>query len=398
MLWFALMLTSWSTSPYWPDADGYTSHIAESRWVAHPPGYPFFVALGRLFAAAGAPSYLAVQLASVLLTLAGMVSMAGLLRDRCPSGTRGYLLAACLLSWIPLLIAKTGTSHAADLFTVPLLLLAALNPGLSGRNVMPFILLALAIILVAGFRLNSALMQIPMLCVVLLWNWRNWRIWAAFLLAATLIVALQFGVIAASGGWESFSRYSKSMAEDNRLASILLTGIHRNTILNSFRSLLWFGIACGPLLLFARWFSPKLLKDRSFLLGSLSMGTALGVTTFYLCTHPGYLAPALPGFFLCTARLWSTVAEPLRLRWIPLAAAAFCVLVFVLLVPIDKPSKPAEAIANGVLLQYGHSSARQSLFHTTTEWLVISGFSNYIAPKRIEDLIRQGRLDPKYAP
>ncbi len=387
LLWLALMIGSWSFSPYWPDAGGYTSHIAEGRWVAHPPGYPLFVLLGHLVHTIGTSPYTSVQLASLLLTMASVPAMALLLWRSSPCGTLPYLLAAYLISWVSLLISKTGTSHAADLFTIPLLLAAAVNPRLATPSLRTFFLLSLSIVLVAGFRFNSALMQMPMLGLLLLWHRRDWRIYAALISSAAAIYVLQIQVIASSGGWGQFSAYANAMNSENRVSSMLLSGVNKTTLFNSFRSLLWFALSVGPMLYFTRYFSPRLLSDKIFVIGLFSMGSALGVTTLYLSTHPGYIAPALPGFFLCVARVWMQVQNKTNLKLVPVLAVIWGASLFGGLFPIEKPDTRLEAVANGILLQYGASAASASLFHTTSGWLILAGFAKDLDPEKAQRLM-----------
>jgi hypothetical protein len=397
-MWLFLSLTGWGERPYWPDADGYTMHVAEGRWVAHPPGYMFFVVLGRLVSSFGLPAFLSVQIASFLLALASIPVMALLLRNRSAPQIHWLLVAAFAFGWILMLILRTGTSHSADLLTVALLLLAALNPALNEKKITPYALLALAIAATAGFRLNSAIMQAPMLVAILLLDWKNWRLWSAFVFAGLLIASIQITVIFLSGGWEPFFSYTSSMSAGNSEASILLAGIKPNTLLNSLRALLWFSLSAGPLLLYLRWLHPNQIIDRAFLLGLLSFGGVLFLNTFYLSTHPGLLAGALPGFFLCVARLSTLDPSPAKRIWIPIGSIALSLSLFLFLKPIEKIESPAQAIANGILLQYGRPSASASIFHITAEWLVISGFSHLVAPDRIRELVNQGRLDSKYLP
>ena len=103
---------SWNGNPYWMDAGGYASIIAADGWVVHPPGHILFVAAARLLHASAfadcvvsasvtstfpgnpkvscqplevasvfANSYTALQLLTLLLTLAGMLSLYRLLRE-----------------------------------------------------------------------------------------------------------------------------------------------------------------------------------------------------------------------------------------------------------------------------------------------------------------------------
>ena len=81
VLWGSLVAYLWSPKHYWPDADGYLLHVAEGRWVAHPPGYALFVILGRLLHASGFAPYLSVQLASLSLTVAGLFVLYRLMRQ-----------------------------------------------------------------------------------------------------------------------------------------------------------------------------------------------------------------------------------------------------------------------------------------------------------------------------
>ena len=130
ILWCAVVAYLWSPKHYWPDADGYLLHVAEGRWVAHPPGYALFVMSGRLFHALGFPPYLAVQLTSLSLTVAGLSVLYRLMREILSPLYAQVLTIAAAFSWLTLLNVQTGTSHASDLFTVSLLLLGAVKlPG-----------------------------------------------------------------------------------------------------------------------------------------------------------------------------------------------------------------------------------------------------------------------------
>ena len=120
VLWGVLVLYIWSPRHYWPDADGYLLHVAEGRWVAHPPGYALFVIMGRLFHVLGPPSYVSVQLVSLSLTVAGLFVLYRLMSQVLDSFLAQALTVAAAFSWVILLNVQTGTSHASDLFTVSL--------------------------------------------------------------------------------------------------------------------------------------------------------------------------------------------------------------------------------------------------------------------------------------
>jgi hypothetical protein len=398
-LWLAIAVFSWSQQPYWPDAGGYAEHLAEGRFVAHPPGYLFFVLLGHGIHSVVATPYLATQLASFLLCLASFPMLLLLFsRAGAVAESMTYLLLAYGFSWILLITARTGTSHTADLLSCAFLLWAAIPIIKAETKARDWFLLGLAMVLVAGFRLTSFITQIPLLATLLLLNLWHPRLWATYAVSGLLIVGLQFLIIQLSGGWEPYSSYAAAMASGNRQASILLSGINTPTLLNSFRSLLWFAMSLGPMLLFIAFLKPSLLRDRIFWVGMVSAAGVLALTTLYLCTHPGYLLGALPGTFLAASRVWSAqsnLASRKKLRHLCLGAAAFGCTLFLALTPIIPPKTPPIAILNGVLLQYGFHGSRHSIFHTTSEWLLIYGFGGNVPAERIEEIQRQGRDQPR---
>jgi hypothetical protein len=389
VLWAALVFYMWSPRHYWPDADGYLLHVAEGRWVAHPPGYALFVMLGRLFHALGCSPYLAVQLASLSLTLAGLGVLYRLLRGFLNPLRAQALILAAAFSWAVLLNVQTGTSHASDLFTVSLLLLAAVKLPGSRANAWPAdLFFALALFLCAGFRLTTFLMMGP-LCLLVAWsNKCRASFWISCMLAAVAVVLWQAWVIFQTGGYAAYSAYAESMNAGNAPSSILLSGFTETTVLNVIRALLWAGLGSLPfLVLSVRAVSlPDSVQGRAALLYGLAASLVpLAGVALYLCTHPGYVVCLLPGAALVAATLVGARGRPFP--WISFTTAtAAVVAVFLLVSPFMPPAGKWQAVANGIFLQYSAQCSRLAIFNTTARWLRLAGLADEIPGHRATDL------------
>jgi len=385
--WIALIATTWSTTPFWPDADGYTSHVAEGRWVAHPPGYPFFVALGHAFHALRLPAYPAVQAASLFLTLAALPLLFCLFRRACPVADALFLTMLFLFSWNVLLISRTGTSHAADYTSVSLLLLIATSPNFQAGKRTALALYGAAIALCAGLRLTTAIMMAPFFATVLLRYWKRPALWAAYAAAGAVVIAVQLAVIHLSGGWLAYREYSHAMHLGNLTSSLMLSGVNGATLLNLARTLGWWLLsvpASAALLVFIPWKNLRLLSPAArdlLLYGGISALGCLGMAGLYLCTHPGYISGTLPGTFACLAALLP-LARPAARVIMAVACLAAGPGLFLLARPFAPPRSPAQAAANGLLLQYSGAGMRQSLFKTTAGWLREAGYDRLVPEHR----------------
>lgn len=143
-----------------------------------------------------------------------------------------------------------------------------------------------------------------------------------------------------------------------------------------------------------RSFSPNFPVERSpFVGGLLSCGGVLTLTTFYLCTNPGYLLGALPGAYLVISRISKEAGGHFenKLRVLLVSSTVFGAGLYFALAPVVPPKSSVTAAWNGILLQYGWTAARKSIFHTTSEWLLIYGFGEVVPTSRIEEIRRQGR-------
>jgi hypothetical protein len=387
--WAAVVIYLWSPQHYWPDADGYLLHVAEGRWVAHPPGYALFVISGRLFHALGFSPYFAVQLASLSLTVAGLFVVYRLMREALSPLYAQALTVAAAFSWLTLLNVQTGTSHASDLFTVSLLLLAAVTlPGSRINAWRPDLFFASALFLCAGFRLTTFLMMVP-LCLLVAWNNKaRASFWISCVLAALTIAVWQSWVIWQSGGYAAYSAYAEAMNAGNAPSSLVLSGLTQTTLLNIFRALLWATLGLLPFLvviLFRRRASRSTCAGKALLYGLASSLVPLAAVTSYLCTHPGYLISVVPGVALVAAVLASGDEEAFPWQSFTVAGAGV-VMIFLLAAPLVPPSGKWQAVANGVLLQYSAGCAREAVFNTTARWLRLAGVADEIPAHRAIDL------------
>ena len=388
-LWLALVVYLWSPKHYWPDADGYLLHVAEGRWVAHPPGYAFFVMLGRLFHAFGFSPYLAVQLASFSLTAAGLFVLYRLMRHFLDPCRARLLAAGAAFSWLTLLNVQTGTSHASDLLTVSLLLLAAVRLPERRTNAWgPDFFFASALFLCAGFRLTTFLMMGP-LCLLVAWNNRaRFTFWIACFFALVAVVSWQLWVIGQSGGYAAYSEAAAAMNADNRPSSLLLSGLTQTTVLNVVRAFLWGVLGTLPFLFVvancARYpVGASLHIALSY--GVVAMVMPLAAVSLYLCTHPGYVLSVVPGAALTAAALLADT--PARFPAKLFAGTVVAVVaIFLLMSPFNPPATKWQAVANGVLLQYSAGCSRQAIFNTTSRWLRLGGLESEIPAHRVIDL------------
>ena len=370
----ASIALSWNGTPYWMDSTIYARSVAEGGWAIHPPGHLFFVTAGRLLYACGyADAYTALQVLTMLFTLGGVVLLYWLLRELVGPLESSILAVTFALSWVPLLMNHTGTSHASDFVTVPLLLLAAAR--LTGRPTRASAwALTLAIVLCGGFRLTTLIMMSPLLVAVLWVNRHNAHVWGAGAVGGLMVGLAQLLVVHASGGWARYFFLAEKTHFINRPFSVFHAGLDRLVLFNTGRSLLWFAAATVGL-----WFalfrlrSPHPWSSRQRLLllyGALATLGPLAVCTLYLCEHPGYLAPALAGFYLCLAVAWNRSAgRPGFAKW-PAVAIVASLLLFFGLRYYREPATRGQAIANSVLLQYSADAARDACYRTTTAWLI----------------------------
>jgi hypothetical protein len=366
---------SWSGTPYWMDAEEYSLAVAAGRWVVHPPGHIFFVAVARLLYGLGfANSYAALQLLTLLLTLAGMLLLYRLLREAVGPLQSSLLVFTFAFSWVPLLINHTGTSSASDFCSAPFLLWAAVR--VTGKPTpRTAALLALALVLCGGFRVTTLIMMGPLLVAVLWMNRRNPYVWVACAVGGLAVALVQLLVIRLSGGWDL---YAYMVWKQNFFRTYnLIDDFAQPAYFNLGRSLIWFALATMGLgfgLPRLRSPQPWNAEQRVLLIyGALATAGPVAVCALYLCEHPGYFAPALAGFYLCVAVAWNRVDGRLAFAKWPIAAIVASLLLFFTMHYYRAPTSRGQAIANYLLLQYSADGARHACYKTMSEWLRVSG-------------------------
>jgi hypothetical protein len=268
------------------------------------------------------------------------------------------------------LINHTGTSPTSDFFTVPFLLLMVIR--LSERPTrMSAARLALALVICGGFRLTTLIMMTPLLATVL---WRHRRqpgVWVALVSAFVTVGLLQVLTIHASGGWDM---YRFMVWKENFVTRTTIeSGFAQRALFNLGRTVAWLVLATLGLwfaLLRLRADRPREPRERMILLyGALTTAGPLAACALYLCEHPGYLAPALAGFYLCVAVAWARAGGRLGFSKWPMLAILASLGLFFGLRYHRNPATPAQAVANGLLLQYSADAARSAYFLSTVEWL-----------------------------
>ena len=381
----------WPDTSFLPDTGGYADAVSTGRLVAHPPGYPFFVFLGRLFFLVIPEGVPAVQAASLFL-YAGSVALlfAGF------SGSVGrspafWLTGTYAVSWIPLFFSRSGTNHSADLFVAALMLLAVSRPGFGEKSDKGVWLFGVGMVLSAGLRLPSFLMLSPLFLAVLVIYRHKVRVWVCFAAAAIVTVVTMLFVVSWFGGWETFRETSSAQASGVAVSSILISGANPQSLMNIARTGIWYLLAVGPLMAFIILMmgSPNkrhFFQDKMALFAGLSILGPLLVNALYLSTHPGYLAVAIPGTFWLAALAWKYGGFPESGCWACVAAAILSCGIFFGLKIFDSPRTAMEAVANGLVLQYSRDGLRKGVWRPTAEWISISGNENLLPEDRKKSL------------
>jgi len=380
----------WPETTFMPDTLGYADAVEAGRWVAHAPGYPFFVGLGRLFNLALKEPVASVQWSSFVLYLGSIVLMSGVFWPMLGRGRALLLAGSYAVAWIPLYFSRSGTNHAADLFTVALMIFGLGCARFGQQNSRGLWIYCGAMVLCAGFRLPSFLMLAPLFVVVLFIYHRRWLVWAGYGLAALAVIGVQAFAIACFGGWESFRLTSAQLADGTDKTSILLSGLTPAAGTNFARAFLWYGMTggiFGPVLLVAlRAKRRAFLSDRRVWMACAAIFGPLGVNALYLSTHPGYLAVAVPGTFWLVALAWEHLQGAKWLAWVVVAAAVMSGGFFLGFRIFDPPRSPAQAVLNGFVLQYSRDGIDRQVWRPAAEWLLISGDETLIPGSRRKSL------------
>ncbi len=381
----------WPDTSFMPDTLGYAEAVSQGRWVAHAPGYPLFVAMGRMINLAVADPVTAVQWASFLLYAGSILFLYFGTKRLLGSGNAMRLLAAYVVSWIPLYFSRSGTNHAADLFVAALMLNAAFRPGFGKQGDGGIWAYSLGMALSAGFRLPSFIMLAPFFAAVFFVHCRKWRVWVGYVLAAAIVVGLQAFAVACFGGWEAFRQASASLAGDTDKTSVLLSGLTTQSMANLGRSGIWYAMTVAvllpiPLMAMVDRNRRAFFRNSNVLITLCSIAGPLAVNALYLSTHPGYLAVAVPGTFWLVALSWQQIDYSRWAARLPIASALASICCFFGFHVFSPPSSASQAVANGFLLQYSRDGIERRVWRPTAEWMLISGNRDMVPSGRQESL------------
>ena len=226
----------------------------------------------------------------------------------------------------------------------------------------------------------------PLLLAVLWVNRRKPSVWVACAVGGLLLALLQLLVIRVTGGWATYFGWAAKMNVVNRTYCVIHSGFTRLALFNLSRTLIWFGLATiGLWFALPRLRSPQPWKSKQRVLlvyGALATAGPLAVCALYLCEHPGYLAPALAGFYLCVAVGWDRAdGRPSFAKW-PIVAMLVSLLLFFGMHYYRDPSTRGQALANCLLLQFSADGARHAFYVTSSDWLTLAEFAG-VSGKRL---------------
>ena len=392
-----VLATYLSPRPFWIDATGCATAVAEGRPVVHPPGYIGFLYLASLINRLIGSPYRSLQVISAVCYLASIAWVfAALKRHTTPAATRALTLAYAF-SWVCLNIATTGTSHASDLLFGGILVYLASLPRPTRSSCWWHPALFATLVWAASFRLSSVVMAGPFLLLVLLRDCRLPRCWIAAVVGGVLIGVMIWVTAQCYGGWDAYREASAALHADNARSGFLTGSGWQTGGMNIIRAGWWLFLALPllPILAFARSrrMPGAMAPGWSLLLPAALAGGVLFVVFGYLCVHPGYLAPALPALFVLLARL----LQPSRmLVGTCLAQMTLALALFFIPQPVLQPSSASEAAANALLLQFtarAHRDAVSTL--SLSSWLHLAGRSDIIPHHRrakAEDALRSSSV------
>ena len=390
----AIVTESWVASPYWIDSRSYTLCVVNGWTVAHPPGYLLFIAVGRGINHWVENPFFAFQLLSFGSYLASIPFLYLALRQW--AGERPSLLvaAAYAISWVPLMTASNGIPHVCDLlFASALVAVIGSRPFAEGRPAWIWALIAI-LALAGGIRMSTLVMWSPIMPLLWLLHPKKAAVWIGtaalvlFILGLTALTAKEFG------GWQIYRQETEALNHVNAFSSLILSGFTKTTLLNFGRATLWVGIQCNVLLLFTTFWKPQIPRDLlepRVIQIAMILVTILGplfVMFFYLATHPGYLAPALPGIFVMAAILWSKASPSLANRGVVFVglSAVTSLGMFYGLHFTANPTSVRQAVVNSLLLQYSRDGMKKTTLLTTSEWLIKAGNTDLVPANRMKEI------------
>jgi hypothetical protein len=232
---------------------------------------------------------------------------------------------------------------------------------------------ALSVTLCGAFRFTTLVMMGPLILGVLWVNRRSSSVWLACAVGGIMVGLLQLLTIRAYGGWVQYVATAEKMDRINGIHGVIHAGAAPLALFNLGRSLLWFALATLglPFALFSlRSRQPWTSRQKVHLaFGVLATAGPIALCSLYLCEHPGYLAPALAGFYLCVAIAWERFDGRWSFAKWPFAAVIVSLVLFLAMRYYRDPGTRGQSLANALLLQFSADGARHAFYVNSSDWM-----------------------------
>ena len=337
------------------------SHYDLAAHRPHPPGYLFYVALGRVVHYLGLSPEQTYLLLADLFTVVGLMCVAAMVRPF--TGSIGSVVAAALWCFNPILwfYGIVGESYAAEGACSALVGLLALRWLRTGRGLLT---LSLAVGLCGGIRSSVTVFTFPLwlYCVLRRRPGGREMIYATISLAAG-IVAWALPTVLLAGGYHAYSELSHALIWEyvGRINSPFLSVDDRYVWLNIRACLYWlgatidFGGACAAFVALAAFVKGRVAKKSTVSQNTSAVEEKLPWSFVFVWTLPALLFFVLmfaskPGYFLvllpAAVFVTSTIivhsinrltVAPLFQRWAPIIIALVLVSINVHLFLREQP-------------------------------------------------------------
>jgi hypothetical protein len=200
---FALSKTPWD----WDEALFMSAlrHFDVTAHHPHPPGFPLFIATGKVLEFAGLSQFHALQVISFLGSVAIVPAMV-LLGRELRAGFRVTLISAVLLAFFPNVWFFGGTAFSdVPSMTLVIIAMALLLRGCRSDAALHGGAIVLAV--AAAYRPQNLLIAFAPTLIVLAWSLRRrWRQLIVAVAVGAAIIVVSYGAAAhLSGGWARYS-------------------------------------------------------------------------------------------------------------------------------------------------------------------------------------------------
>lgn len=213
-------------------------HFSVHMHQPHPPGYPLFIAMGKLLNVVMTP-HAALVLISAVFGALSVVALYLLARDLWPERKEIAFLVACAwifnpLFWLYRETAVTYTIDAASGLIIAWLALRTLHERRHRYSIASVVVIAVA----SGFRPSLLVLLFPLIAFQLWFHKRNWRfIVLVFLLGVLLSLAWFVPLITFSGGLQQYLIDSQKLYKTVSEQTSILAGAQFENILRQVQLL-----------------------------------------------------------------------------------------------------------------------------------------------------------------